>query len=814
MKKYAFLCLIIFVVLTTLASAVNFAFAEPDEDIILITADMLLPSDYYEFEDLSRIAVSASGTIAALDATAEGLLLKIIGETGRTRALINGVNKIAIYNNYVIGNFGGSNLSTYSISEDVFNITPLNSEFSDIAIDESENLLYTLTRTNLTWYTLAEGATLNIAESGRFDFVGSTPMFDKIAVRQGLVYMYYSNGTKVHSFNKANGQIQEVFTGLISNDDINTLFYPSADGFLLVKSDGIYHNTYLEKVINLNETSASDNQLKSIKTIAVDGNKIFVVDNAYNAIKTYDISSYEFAGYYGSYGEGLSRLNSPSKVFAYDDAFYVADTGNNRVLAYSYEGEDLIIEPLTGTVPTNPKIVAAIDGFAYISKGDNHLFFYNDKVYENTYSFVENIRGVAITNTGYVYVASGNKVFRKAASDTNFEEYIVLNSAVDKIATGIFGKILYLISDNTVSGYYSNDIKTNASIALADYGLTATDIVDMDADYCGNLYIATIHMIYRFERKADCYELSGKYSVSNAADIGGMSIAPDGVVYITSAHYLLTSVELDVVTQAQNQFNNPTVIEFPIKIVAGSGWIQASPNNYEEMLFIKEEEYLMVFNSTVTFQQVEYYFVEYQGKEMYIPVESCETVYGEVADNQYVKCLFDTVNIYQYPSATSAAIFSGLTRENIIEVDARVAVVNGEDVWGWYQVIYEGRLGYVQVSSVVGAENPMQIVERYYVKAKSGHFGAAIRIYTDRDVSAQVLATISDGATVELTSPLDRSSVFSEVRINNTIGYILTENLMERGLTNGQILALVLSFITVAASVVLVLLFRIFKKRV
>lgn len=813
----SFLVIIIFFALLALGLGAGFAFADSPDNPVVIMPERVLPEQYCEFGNLSRIVVANDETLAVIESMGEEKYLRIVGETPRKRILnepYSNVTKISIYGNYVLGNFGGDFISTYSIAEDAFNVTGVSSQaMYDIAVSEDENRLYILKNDGLIWYELVAGIALNIAYQGHFDFPHDENFVNpnRIAIQDEVVYMYNTNANKVYSYTVNEG-INQVFSGLMSNASVETLFYPCSEGFFLVKSDGIYLNGYDNKVISVSDT-ADDASPLAISGIAVQNDKIYIIDNAYNAIKLFNLSDYSFESYYGSYGKGMLRLDSPTGLIYGDNGIFVADTGNNRILSYTEQGGVITADGFYGSVPASPKLLAATSEGVYAGKGDNHIFYYEENTYANTYSFDENVTSVSVLSDDVVYAASGNKIFRKMPSETAFSEYISADDAVSFVAGGLYGRILYALIKDTIYCYYSDDIRYTATILLTDYDFEAADIVSILADYNGNLFLIAENTIMRFDRNASGYNLGEEFEVSNIDTISGAAMSSDGTLYFTSRHSLYELTGLGVVTEEESLFEDPQNIEYPVRIVYGGGFLQKAPNNYEDVLYIGEDEYLMVFTSDVTYEQVEYYFVEYDNRRMYISQNNCELIEAELLQDTYVTCLFDTVNIYRYPSSTSPKIFEGLTRNHVIEVKGFVAGTAGSELWGWYRVAYEGSEGYVQISSVVTAERPFEPVVRYYVKAKSAHFGASIKVYAEASENSEVIATITDGSRVELTVPYNEESGFSEIRINNGFGYVLTDNLMEKGLTNGQILAIVLSVVTIAASIVTILLFKLFNRK-
>ena len=85
-----------------------------------------------------------------------------------------------------------------------------------------------------------------------------------------------------------------------------------------------------------------------------------------------------------------------------------------------------------------------------------------------------------------------------------------------------------------------------------------------------------------------------------------------------------------------------------------------------------------------------------------------------------------------------------------------------------------------------------------YAKAKAQRVGTTVDVYAMPDDTSRVLFDVPDGAKLKLLEDYDTSAKFTLVEYNGQQGYIRTYALkIDKGLTGGQIAAIVLASATV-----------------
>ncbi len=149
-----------------------------------------------------------------------------------------------------------------------------------------------------------------------------------------------------------------------------------------------------------------------------------VVDNEGNYVTipdTYEVeTTYKYLGDYGFF-------NHAEDLFVDDeDNLYVVDTGNNRVLKISYDGEVLAeYTEAYGVTFNNPKgVYVHSDGTIWVADtnnyrvavinqdGSDYAVYYkpDSSLLEDSFSFAP--EKVSVSNTGYIYVLKGTSLMK------------------------------------------------------------------------------------------------------------------------------------------------------------------------------------------------------------------------------------------------------------------------------------------------------------------------------------------------------------------------------------------------------------------
>ena len=106
-----------------------------------------------------------------------------------------------------------------------------------------------------------------------------------------------------------------------------------------------------------------------------------------------------------------------------------------------------------------------------------------------------------------------------------------------------------------------------------------------------------------------------------------------------------------------------------------------------------------------------------------------------------------------------------------------------------------------------------ETAEPVYAKAKSSRVGVTVPVYAMADASSAVAFEVADGTKLKLLEDYDADRTFTRVEYNGKTGYVLTSALLfDKGLTGGQIAAIVLSSVTAIITVLYLILVRRNKK--
>jgi hypothetical protein len=270
-------------------------------------------------------------------------------------------------------------------------------------------------------------------------------------------------------------------------------------------------------------------------------------------------------------------------------------------------------------------------------------------------------------------------------------------------------------------------------------------------------------------------------------------------------------------------YTHPAWVE-PVSVVEvrQTVWGYASPNNFESIVQVPAGTYAMVM-AQHTFEGADYYYVEFalpsvgnvRYEKVNVPVSSAEPIdYSEPAE-MYVR--YDgtdlSTGIYPYPSYSASPIAMIGKDVAVFKVLRLMGVKNGELVWRWYMVQFGDAVGYVAADNYVSAEPPYREVERYYARCVATKMGERVPVYAEPNADSEVVATLVDGTTIELTAPYDPDSQYTCIRLDDREVYILTANVTDRSLTNGQTFALIMSIVVICAAAVTLILYLLVQRR-
>ena len=575
------------------------------------------------------------------------------------------------------------------------------------------------------------------------------------------------------------------------------------------KETGVYVGDSASSLIKMGE---DDHTLLSATDIAVHGDLIYVADAAYRAVKVFHASTGEARRYIGSYGKDVGRLSAPIAVSVRDGKVAVVD-GSMRASVFS-NGRVNVLNGHRITAPTDIEITS---NAVYLADDGILCAYDSSYLFERDYSLGVAVRYVAAGADGSVYVAAGNDVYVKKAEDLEFSLLVRLESAVDRLNIGIGGKVIYALSDNKVYAYTPN------GDMLAGHSEPTQTIVDFTVDYRGNLFLLTsAGEIVRYSRTVNGYKDATVFYVGDDFDsYADIAVDRDGTVWLLADHNVISIAKdaVGVVVGADSDFADEVPTEdvyFVCVVTAPSTIAYVRPDNFEDISYLSKGTKLMCY-ARVNYAENEYLRVETDKGTAYVPSEDVSVYEGGVPRVTHVRCLHTKVgvDIFKTPSYIEREpLYTALGKESIFEVLSIVAVDEaGKDVWGFYRVRYEDQVGYVLIENVVSVDEDPVPIERYKMKIKAEKLGKMVVLYENASVDSEEVVRLADGTEIYALEPLDEEKEFIQVLYDGKVCYVQPQYLGQGGLSAGQTLAIVLSVVTVTASIIMFLIFRAGKRR-
>ena len=608
------------------------------------------------------------------------------------------------------------------------------------------------------------------------------------------------------------------FAEAISMDiaDEDTLFH--------VSGGKVYYRNDAGNICILGEENpflkkgAGDAAFGAATDFAIGDGKIVVADAKARAIKLFDLETGDFIEMIGSYGTELKRLKNPVAVSVKDGKIAVADA--TRVSVFLPSGA----YALNGRAVSDPTDVVIADDSYYVVAGGVVYEYDEARLYRNEYG-AENYRFIAAAPDGTVYAASDRAVSEKKAGADRFTKVLTLDRDVTGLNVGIGGKILYVLTDDTLSAYSREGSMLGA---LA----TTEGAKSFAVDYRGNVFLLTdAGQLLKYARTLDGYADPVRYDLAAGYEsFADVALDGEGKIYVIADHNVLLYPKnaFGAFVAKDSDFKDETPTATPLFVCEVTKEYTISyiaPDNFEDITSIPRGTRLMCY-ATVTYAGDEYLRVETEKGTAYLPKGDVKVYEEGAAPFRRARCLLPAigtkvigVNLYREPSylaldAGEEPLFASLGKESVFDVISYVAVdESGKDVWGFYRVSYDGKTAYVLTDEVVSVDDdPEPAPPRYKARAKSEALGKTIAVYADASMDSEVIARLTDGTEIYTLEPIDNNKEFIQVLYEGEIRYVLSANLGQGGLSGGQVLAIVLSVVASVGSVLTILILRANKR--
>ena len=563
---------------------------------------------------------------------------------------------------------------------------------------------------------------------------------------------------------------------------------------------------------------AGDATYEIAEDFAVGGGKIAVADAKNAAIKIFNAADGAFVKMIGSYGKDLKRLKDPVAISVKDGRIAVADA--SRVSVFTESG----VFSLNGRSLSEPSDVV-IAGDKYYVVANGVLYEYGaERTYLNEYS-VANCKFVAAAPDGTIYASSGKDVFAKKEGESFFRKFLSADKSITGLNVGIGGKILYVLTGQTLSAYSREGTLLGA--------LQSEDGVKSFAvDYRGNVFLLSNGgKLVKYARTLGGYSDPVRYDLAAGyAAFADLALDGEGNLYLIADSNVLIypKAAFGAFVAEDSDFSDDVPVSDPLfvcEVVKEYTISYIAPDNFEDITSIPRGTRLMCY-ATVTYAGNQYLRVETEKGTTYLPKADVKVYDEGAAPFRKARCLLPAVgskvigvDLYAEPSrlaimAGAEPLFRALGKEDVFDVISYVAAdEDGRDVWGFYRVSYQGKTAYVLTDEVVSVDDdPLPAPPRYAARVKSDALGKTVAVYADASADSEVVARLTDGTEIFTLEPIDKNKEFIQVLYDGEVRYVLSENLGQGGLSSGQVLAIVLSVVAAVGSVLTILILRAGKK--
>lgn len=557
-------------------------------------------------------------------------------------------------------------------------------------------------------------------------------------------------------------------------------------------------------------------EIAGVSVIETDGANVAVINAAEKAVYKYGYDGkFTLADMYGCSSNKSGWYNNPAAVTATPDGgLLVWDKGNGRVQRLDFGGNNVEL------YYNYPK---SFSFDAFVSDGNTAVFLARGEIFYT--ALPENggdispvkmecgLRADAVcvlNNVIYVYDSGSREIYcAEIAQKPSFKLFCISPRNIKKmIVRGGDNAIVYaLTSDGADSKIelFTYIGKANAEIQPS-FALS-----DFDVDYTGSV-IAFIN------------EDSGISCVKYQRSFGGFS---EAAVVMLSGPYPLKGINFGTLSENGKAYGLDCKKNLLVEITAHSfntasdfvpsGVVDTAAAKADDISFAKArgtsvyryKNNFLDLSDNVTaggiltvineFSDSETLFViTEKGKSGYILRSAATAVTPQAIENLTVCALHDVVNVYNLPSANESS-YKTFDKSKVFTVIDNCADFNNGN--SWYKVSYdengETRLGYLIKTRVMKYHEIPVIEEPVFAKAKSQRIGAKVNIYAMTDLESAVVASVTDGTKLKLLEDYDPDSEFTFVEFEGNVGYVLTAELqINKGLTKGQIAAIVLGSVT------------------
>ncbi len=558
----------------------------------------------------------------------------------------------------------------------------------------------------------------------------------------------------------------------------------------------------------------------STTSITVFDGNLLATAPAENKVRILDTTTLVESNYYGDSGDGLKRLDSPTDVAYHGNEIYIADNKNNRIIIHNSVSN--VTSKITLNIAPN-KVTVTKSGKVFII-GEDKLVY---EVTGNTAKLVTGSKDSADLETYGDYVISLTKtdiIIIDSNNNNQVANKISGTSTITSIVVPLGTNLLYAI--NPVS----------ADAEIAKYNLETMQLVKSykspspdsihNFDYIGNLYLTDTNSVKKCTFNSSD---GGSYSdpitlLKSTAVSGNISTTiniNNGEMYIVSKDkHLLYKITSDEIISIENSSYSPptdwTVMQVAM-VNSDHALALTVPDNLQTARSLKKNETVLLLAEVG-----DYYYVTYATTNLkeYVLKSYLTAPFSNVDMDEASMSPFNKTDVFAYPSVTAPKTTTLASQQVVTTLSmlaATDAVSKDKGVWDWYKIEFTEagtkKTGYIQtkyIDHVAPSQPESSIV---FLKTKAKNVGEKIKLYSKPDISSEIIfKDIDDGLDIQIYGEYDPDSTFTRVNYKEQIGYVLTENLQEAGLTPSQIIAISVTCSCIAAFGLIGLLLFLMKR--
>ena len=509
------------------------------------------------------------------------------------------------------------------------------------------------------------------------------------------------------------------------------------------------------------------------------GDKLFTIEG--NSVRVYtlsnDLTSIELVDSLSMTGNDATHFNSPVDIEKLPSKFAVADANNNRIAYFDGTGNELSSFQLDST----PKRLTRDGSVLYILT-DNQILEL-DSLYVKTRYDAEGVIDILYLDKLYALKADGVYVLIGG----EFSKFYDVQNAVS-LACAEEGKNLFVGTATEIVVLDKQGTKLPTALTGDFAGLK-----DIAVDYAGNIVVAYADKVDLYTNNisslalASSTPLAGEYR----ATLTGCVLAGDRVCFTTQESYV-GSLQLNVFTKAT--YAAPQIAD-DVYSLAYSYMRPSSENAYvlpstlrAESISLAPQDVVIVLQYEAAPQGLK---LAFDGTSLtFIHENDFEVVETEALTGEYV-AKEETV-LYKMPNVESANNVTLASDEHVVFKRTTA----GFDGGIWVVVEYENAEYFAKRADFEEYVAPAPERKAEYGRAKGTRVGGIVNVYASADAESEIILEIADGAKVEILETLDG---FYKVKVDETVGYMRSEDVQLKGLTTVQIISIVLAVLVLLA---------------